>query len=175
MDDIQKIMNGIIAAVHDEHMSPRHFQKRCFDAKSSLIEELLAGKVNAEDFARWIVEIDNSIAEQKKLCDMRMEVKKNTVSAYMQYRDSEKKAAVEKIRRITKVLSDAFSVFKTNPNAAVGKWPFREICNTAIQDLNIAVHDAYHSNLISDEERRYFLNQGNQIIRHDGGFDHDSE
>lgn len=175
MEKAIKIVDVVKSASGDKRITLSVFKRIVYDAKSALVELLLAGEITSDVFAKYAAKIENLLSEKIKSVDLDEGLRMETISAYLKHRDAMKETFMKDYNRLFSILTDAVKVLKVNANAVFEKHSIQEACSMLFKDLNSSVRSAYNEGLISDHEASSMLRKVIVTVRSSLGVRYDFE
>lgn len=175
MEKARKIVGIVRSASGDKRITVNVFKKIAYDAKSVLVELLLAEEITSDVFSKYAIEIENLLSQKIKSVDLDESLRMETISAYLKNRDDLKEVFMKDYNRLFSIMTDAFKVLKANANAVFGKHSIQEACSMLFMDLSSSIHSAYNEGLISDHEASSMLRKVRNTVGRSLGFRYDFE
>ena len=175
MEKARKIVGIVRSASGDKRITVNVFKKIAYDAKSALVELLLAEEITSEVFSKYAIEIDNLLSQRIKSADLDDGLRMETISAYLKHRDAMKETFMKDYNRLFGIFADAVKVLRVNANAGLEKHSIQDACSMLFNDLNSSVRSAYNEGLISDHEASSMLRKVRFAVRNSLGVRYDFE
>ena len=175
MEKARKIVGIVRSASGDKRTTVNVFKKIAYDAKSALVELLLAEEITSDVFSKYAIEIENLLSQKIKSADLDESLRMETISAYLKHRDAMKETFMKDYNRLFGILADAVKVLRVNANAVLEKHSIQEACSMLFNDLNSSVRSAYNEGLISDHEASSMLRKVRVAVRNSLGVRYDFE